>query len=264
MLVLFYLLSNAFHCCSFLVGTEEGRIHKCSLDYAASYLATYGTDGSSGHQMAVYSLKWNQFHPRVFLSASADWTVRMWDESYTSAPIMTFDLGTAVGDCAWAPYSSTVFACVTDEGKVNVYDLHSNKHEQLCEQKVVKKAKCTKVAFSTKAALLLVGDSNGGVISLKLSPNLRRITPIPQMGGGKKNEGSSDAPTREEVEIRKMDRLLALSDAKITTVTPIPGKGGKKGAAKGAGAGASGAAPAAGGAEGGGDAAAAAAPAAAE
>lgn len=92
---------------------------------------------------------------------------------------MSFDLNTSVGDVAWAPYSSTVFAAVTDEGKVNVYDLHANKHEQLCEQKIVKKAKCTHVQFSARAPILLVGDSAGGVTSLKLSPNLRKITPIP-------------------------------------------------------------------------------------
>ena len=27
--------------------------------------------------MAVYSVKWNPFHPRVFLSCSADWTVSL-------------------------------------------------------------------------------------------------------------------------------------------------------------------------------------------
>lgn len=31
---------------------------------------------------------------------------------------MTFDLNNAVGDVAWAPYSSTVFAAVTTDGKV--------------------------------------------------------------------------------------------------------------------------------------------------
>jgi len=34
-------------------------------------------------------------------------------------PMFTFDLGSAVGDVAWAPYSSTVFAAVTADGKVN-------------------------------------------------------------------------------------------------------------------------------------------------
>jgi dynein intermediate chain 1 len=113
----------------------------------------------------------------LLFASIADWTVKLWDETFPTA-IMTFDLGTSVGDVAWAPYSSTVFAAVTDEGKVNVYDLHANKHEQLCEQKIVKKNKCTHVTFSGRAPILLVGDSGGGVTSLKLSPNLRKITPI--------------------------------------------------------------------------------------
>ena len=54
----------------------------------------------------MYAVKWNKFHPRVFLSCSADWTIKMWDSSITR-PIMTFDLGCAVGDVEWAPYSST-------------------------------------------------------------------------------------------------------------------------------------------------------------
>ena len=33
-------------------------------------------------------------------------------------PMFTFDIGSAVGDVAWAPYSSTVFAAVTADGKV--------------------------------------------------------------------------------------------------------------------------------------------------
>ena len=56
--------------------------------------------------MAVYAVKWNTFHPRVFLSCSADWTIKMWDKDI-ARPIMTFDLGCAVGDIEWAPYSST-------------------------------------------------------------------------------------------------------------------------------------------------------------
>ena len=32
--------------------------------------------------------------------------------------MFTFDLNCAVGDVAWAPYSSTIFAAVTSDGKV--------------------------------------------------------------------------------------------------------------------------------------------------
>jgi dynein intermediate chain 1 len=96
----------------FIVGTEEGKIHKCSKAYSGQYLETY-----QGHHMAVYALKWNPFHPRVFISCSADWTVKIWDHN-SPTPILSFDLGNAVGDVAWAPYSSTVFAAVTSDGKV--------------------------------------------------------------------------------------------------------------------------------------------------
>ena len=34
--------------------------------------------------------------------------------------MFTFDLGSSVGDVAWAPYSATVFAAVTADGKVNI------------------------------------------------------------------------------------------------------------------------------------------------
>ena len=103
----------------FIVGTEEGKIHKCSKAYSGQYLETY-----QGHHMAVYALKWNPFHPRVFLSCSADWTVKVWDHNSPN-PILSFDLGNAVGDIAWSPYSSTVFAAVSSEGKVTKYVLFS-------------------------------------------------------------------------------------------------------------------------------------------
>lgn len=102
----------------FIVGTEEGKIHKCSKAYSGQYLETY-----QGHHMAVYALKWNPFHPRVFISCSADWTVKIWDHNYPN-PILSFDLGNAVGDVAWAPYSSTVFAAVTSDGKVLISPSH--------------------------------------------------------------------------------------------------------------------------------------------
>ena len=33
-------------------------------------------------------------------------------------PVLTFDLGSSVGDVGWSPHSSTVFAAVTTDGKV--------------------------------------------------------------------------------------------------------------------------------------------------
>lgn len=87
--------------------------------------------------MAVYAVRWNRLHPSIFLSASVDWTLRVWDERAPRAgPPLTFDLGDAVGDAAWAPFSSTVMAAVTDDGRVHVFDLAANRLAPLCVQKV--------------------------------------------------------------------------------------------------------------------------------
>jgi len=211
----------------FVVGTEEGKLHKCSKAYNSQYLETY-----DGHHMAVYAVRWNHFHPRVFLSASADWTVKLWEHN-SSTPLMSFDLGNSVGDVCWSPYSSTVFAAVTSDGKVHCFDLSENKHEPLCDQKVVRKSKLTHVSFNPRDPILLVGDDRGCVNSLKLSPNLRKPTKNPEQeakeaeknapekkkGKGKpkpaEDAAAEDAPkpkTAHELEVDKLDRILALAE----------------------------------------------------
>jgi len=196
---------NSVHEHLFIVGTEEGKIHKCSKAYSGQYLETY-----IGHHMAVYTIRWNPFHSGVFVSCSADWTVKLWSHNLSS-PIMSFDLGNAVGDVAWSPYSSTVFAAVTSDGKVHIFDLAENKHEPLCEQKVVKRAKLTHVAFNERDPIVVVGDDRGGVNSLKLSPNLRkRHLPTDEDGNPIELVGE---PLRQ-LQIDKMERLLAAVDSK--------------------------------------------------
>lgn len=97
----------------FVVGTEEGKIHKCSKAYSSQYLETYDS-----HNMAVYTVRWNHFHSDVFLSCSADWTVKVWDH-HAKQPRMSYDLNNQVGDVAWAPWSATTFAACTADGKVS-------------------------------------------------------------------------------------------------------------------------------------------------
>ncbi|XP_076791270.1 dynein axonemal intermediate chain 1 isoform X3 [Arvicanthis niloticus] len=95
----------------FLVGTEEGKIYKCSKSYSSQFLDTY-----DAHNMAVDAVLWNPYHTKVFMSCSSDWTVKIWDHTIKT-PMFIYDLNSAVGDVAWAPYSSTVFAAVTTDGK---------------------------------------------------------------------------------------------------------------------------------------------------
>ena len=99
---------------------------------------------------------------------------KLWDHEVGQA-LLSLDLGNSVGDVVWSPHSSTIFSAVTSDGKVHVYDLYENKQDPLCVQKVVKRAKLTKARFSSSDHILIVGDDKGGINSLKLSPNLRKL-----------------------------------------------------------------------------------------
>ena len=118
-------------------------------------------------------------------------------------PLFVYDLGSAVGDVVWAPYSSTVFAACTADGKVYVFDLNVNKYEPLAEQMVVqkKRTKLTHITFNQRYPILLAGDDRGNITSLKLSPNLRKKPKA------KKGQESNEGP---EAEVSKLEKILAL------------------------------------------------------
>lgn len=89
-----------------------------------------------------------------------------------------------------------------------MFDLAENKHEPLCEQKVVKRAKLTHISFNLTDPIIIVGDDRGGVNSLKLSPNLRKI----HEPRGEDGEIVPHDPVQLQVD--KMEKLLQAADPK--------------------------------------------------
>ncbi|CAM9993072.1 unnamed protein product [Choristocarpus tenellus] len=105
---------------TYFAGTEDGLIHKCSVSYNEQYLESY-----VGHTGPVYRIRCSPFWDRFFLSCSADWTVRLWEQRQAT-PIHTLrsvDLSDVVNDVAWSPTCSTVFASVAGDGRVELWDL---------------------------------------------------------------------------------------------------------------------------------------------
>jgi dynein intermediate chain 1, axonemal len=103
----------------FIVGTEDGKVFEYSKEYN-NRLTTF-----DAHLMPIYAVKWNLFYKRIFITCSADWTVKIWDNRYRD-PMFQFDLNAEVSDVAWAPYSSTTFAAVTVDGNIHFYDISLN------------------------------------------------------------------------------------------------------------------------------------------
>ena len=90
--------------------------------------------------------------------------------------MLKFDLGSPVNEVCWAPYSSTLFACVTADGDIYVYDIGVNKYEPICVQRVSEKKtrKLTRIAFNHENFMIVVGDDRWASNQFDF---LLRITP---------------------------------------------------------------------------------------
>ena len=145
--------------------------------------------------------------------------------------MLSVNLGNSVGDVIWSPYSSTIFSAVTSDGKVHIYDLYENKQDPLCIQKVVKRAKLTKAKFNSSDYVLIVGDDRGGVNSLNLSPNLRKLhleslvdaENADEENNNENSNGNGDETDEKVVDVakvqrEKMEKLQMILDGKSMTV----------------------------------------------
>ena len=140
----------------YLAGTEDGHIHKCSCSYSEQHLESF-----FGHSGPVYKLRWSPFAPNIFLSCSADWTIKLWDQESPNA-VFTFSSTTDyVADIAWSPNNSTVFASVTGDGRIDVWDISINTLDPLTS--FATGLRLSTVAFSIASPVLVVGHEGGGV-----------------------------------------------------------------------------------------------------
>lgn len=108
---------------TYVVGTEEGQVHRCSVSYNEQYLDTY-----ESHNGPVYRVRFSTRWPDVFVSCSADWTVGLYHirSSAGRGPLLRLhctgqDFG--ISDVTWCPGNSTVLAAVTNDAKLQIWDL---------------------------------------------------------------------------------------------------------------------------------------------
>jgi len=150
----------------FVLGTEEGHIHLCSAKHRGHFIKTY-----EGHSMGVYTVTWNPFHPKIFASCSSDWTIKIWHYKIF-APLIIFDMQNAVGDVAWSPWCSTIFAAVTIQGDMKFFDLNRNRKSAIHEKKL-QDIPINHLAFNKFEYVFVTGNEKGKVRLWRMADSLR-------------------------------------------------------------------------------------------
>jgi len=112
----------------YFVGSDDGIVYKCSYAYNDQHLDIF-----QNHDGPITKIRSSPFIDGVYLSSSSDWTVKLWTcDSYITensnnlsniAEFHSSNLFDAVHDIAWSPSCSTVFALVTGDGRIEIWDL---------------------------------------------------------------------------------------------------------------------------------------------
>jgi len=157
---------------NYFAATEDATIHQCSMSYSEQYLQTY-----AGHTGPIYKLRCNPFFDKelcpIFLTCSYDWTVKVWNAKHTPGPKLTChqieSLKEQVNDINWSPKTSSVFASVANDGRIEIWDLkrdvlspvltHFDKDAAQNEIHIPK----TAVKFSRNSPVVLAGTVDGKV-----------------------------------------------------------------------------------------------------
>jgi len=184
----------------YIVGTEEGKIHKCSCSYNEQYLETY-----YGHDGVVHKVIWSPHDPNVFLSASSDWTAKIWmnsdceiqmkdGDNLDAAITLNHGSGNRVNDCAWHPLNPTVFVTLTDSD-LRIFDLRQSCLDPIKIVKIIQdfpqkgqfaypKLTICKFFPSEPCMSILIGDENGNV-------GVYELETFPSFDGGKRRKNLS-------------------------------------------------------------------------
>ncbi|KAI9217661.1 hypothetical protein BC828DRAFT_417933 [Blastocladiella britannica] len=170
---------------TYLVATEDGSVHKCSVSYNEQYLTNY-----FGHAGAVHRVKWSPFSNNVFATCSADWTVGLWHQDAERTGLKFYSGRDAIMDVDWSPHSPTVLASVSLDGRIEVWDLSLSVLDPTIVHSVLdQKLMCC--AFSPSTPVLVTGDDTGSVNVYKLRRLQLFNVPDAHGGGGDDGDGSS-------------------------------------------------------------------------
>jgi WD40 repeat protein len=169
----------------YVIGTQDGQIYKCSLAFTNEYLMTY-----AAHVGPIYCIKWSPFHPHVFATCSADWTVKIFvDAASEDNSFMTMSDTSSRMHCApvqpvfviehsqhpinsldWSPWCATEFAIVTDNGALEIWNLATSVAvPKIVVQVTNDHQPAATVSYARDAPVIIVGCANGSVSVFRIT-----------------------------------------------------------------------------------------------
>ncbi|KAJ8725889.1 hypothetical protein PYW08_004072 [Mythimna loreyi] len=151
----------------YLVGTDEGCIHRCSTHYLNQHMDVFRAHAGPVTDMCV-----SPFMDYLLASCGSDHAIRLWIDGLDDV-IMTLICPSAVNGIAFCPINSTILLA-SSGNSLSVWDLRRKIHMPCAEYTFPANVTLTYVRFEESGQNVFVGDTLGRLHTFHLED-----TPIP-------------------------------------------------------------------------------------
>ncbi|KAF9824086.1 hypothetical protein SFRURICE_002207 [Spodoptera frugiperda] len=190
------------HC--YLVGTDEGCIHRCSTHYLNQHIDVF-----RAHAGPVTDLCNSPFMNYLLASCGADNAIRLWIEGMDDV-VMTLVCQSAVNGISFCPNNSTILLS-TSGNTLSVWDLRRKIHMPCAEYQFPGNVTLTYIRFEKSGHNVYVGDTQGRLHTLHLSD-----TPIAPYNQKKLlDEAIRKALCTRPSMLKQLDKLLRFNARKV-------------------------------------------------
>eukprot|EP00056_Hartaetosiga_gracilis_P012189 m.192668 g.192668 ORF g.192668 m.192668 type:complete len:965 (+) comp13652_c2_seq18:2310-5204(+) len=147
---------------SYIVGTEDGNLHRCATAYTDSYLST-----CFAHNGVVNRIAFNPISQTEYLTCSVDWSVKVWSSSEEEPLYTLLSKHNPIEDAAWSFSNEKILASVCDD-TLFLWDLAVSTQDPVAQYVPAEGRKLKRVVFNKHRNHLVVGDSAGDVYVFKV------------------------------------------------------------------------------------------------
>ncbi|XP_029478854.1 dynein, cytoplasmic 1, intermediate chain 2a-like isoform X1 [Oncorhynchus nerka] len=150
---------------NFVVGSEDGSVYTACRHGSKAGIS----DVFEGHHGPVTGLSCHSAggpvdFSHLFISASFDWTVKLWTTKSTHPLYLFEDSCDYVYDVMWSPIHPALFACVDGSGRLDLWNLNNDTEVPSASVVVDGSPALNRVRWAHSGREIATGDSDGQVL----------------------------------------------------------------------------------------------------
>ena len=146
--------------CSFHLSPEQQHVSQAFYGHTAPVTKVSSHPRASQSEASAHS----EHCSDLVLSASMDWTVKLWSPKSKLEPLFTLENAQEyVYDVQWSPVHPSTFAACDGDGFLEVWDLNRDAEAPVAHKQTAKRTALNCLRWNADGRRIAVGDSDGFV-----------------------------------------------------------------------------------------------------